>query len=129
MPSSAIGITGGSRGCRGNGTVQGSSTRTFSRLPRRHPLRLPLWEEYRGSETRGQADARRKSLSHLPHVRNQAEADPARVLRIPGQISPQDLLFVEKPPDEHGREEHDETERPPRTERQRYADEEPDGAG
>src|SRR5262249_20522506 len=67
--------------------------------------------------------------SSLPYERNQPDAYPAHVVRVPGQISLQDFLLVEEPPHEHGHEGHDEAERPPRTERERKGDEQPDGAG
>src|SRR6185503_4701979 len=65
----------------------------------------------------------------LPHERNQTKVYPAHVFRVPGQISLQDFLLVEKAPQKHGHEGHDQAERPPRTERERHSDEEPNGAG
>jgi len=63
----------------------------------------------------------------LPHERNQTKAYSAHVFRIPGQISLQDFLLVEKPPQKYGHERNDQAERPPRTERERHSDEKPNG--
>src|SRR5262249_45656761 len=65
----------------------------------------------------------------LPRVGNQAKTHSPHVLRIPRQVSLQDFLLVEKSPQKYEHEGHDETEGPPRTERERHSDEEPDSAG
>src|ERR1700730_4539990 len=64
----------------------------------------------------------------LPDVRYEPVAHAACVFVVAGKIAAQDSFLIKKPPEKYQQDEWDQTDREPRAERRRHADEKPERA-
>ena len=70
-------------------------------------------------------DQYRRAPNSLPDVRYETMAHTACVFVVARKIAAEDPFLIEKPPEKYRQDEWDETDREPRAERKRHADEKP----